>query len=183
MRLDRKADGTAASEEDGLHIRNWYWGGYCINNNSWDPASLVAGEFVKFATYVYEDCYGILIKFSFGTGEGYFEIKSVRVVQSGEILSRYNFANGSQLLDFSSSSNLTYTLDEDDVGNYLKVENANTVSEGDLVLNTVLKAGQKVYIEIELDTNEETFTFIGDDSICIAECVCTRRGNSGDCLH
>lgn len=157
MRLDRKADGTAASEEDGLHIRNWYWGGYCVNNNSWDPASLVAGEFVKFATYVYEDCYGILIKFSFGTGEGYFEIKSVRVVQSGEILSRYNFANNSQLLDFISTSNLTYSLDEDDTGNFLKVKNANINSEGDLALNTVLKAGQKVYIEIELDTNEETF--------------------------
>lgn len=158
MRLDRKVDGTAASEGDSIHVRNWYWGGYCINNNSWDPASLVAGEFVKFATYVYEDCYGILMKFSFGSSEGYFLIKSVRVVPGGEILSRYNFANSNQLLDFSSSTNLTYTLDEDDVGNFLKVKNANTGSEGDLVLNTALKAGQKVYIEIELDTNEETFS-------------------------
>lgn len=158
MRLDRKADGNAAVESDPIHVRNWYWGGYCINNNSWDPASLVAGEFVKFTTYVYEDCYGILMKFTFGSGEGYFEIKSVRVVEVGEILSRYNFANSSQLLDFSSTSNLTYTLEEDNVGNYLKVKNANINSEGDLVLNTILKAGQKVYIEIELDTNEESFT-------------------------
>ena len=158
MRLDRKADGTAATSDDALHVRNWYWGGYCINNNSWDPASLVEGEFVKFTTFVYEDCYGILIKFSFGTGDGYFEINSVRVVEAGEILSRYNFANNSQLLDFSSTSNITYTLDEDDVGNFLRVKNSRTGAEGDLALNTVLKAGQKVYIEIELDTDEETFS-------------------------
>ena len=157
MRLDRKANGQAAVETDPLHVRNWYWGGYCINNNSWDPATLVAGEFVKFTTYVYEDCYGIQLKFSFGSGEGYFLIKSVRIVESGDILSRYNFANPNQLLDFNSSSNLSYTLDEDDVGCFLKVENENIKSEGDLILNTLLNEGQKVYIELKLDTNEETF--------------------------
>lgn len=158
MRLDRKADGTPASKGDPIHIRNWYWGGYCINNNNWDPASLVEGEFVKFTTYIYEDCYGISMKFNFGTSDGYFEIRSVRVVQGGEILNRYNFASDSQLLDFSSTSNISYLIGEDDGGNFLKVKNSNTNSEGDLILNTVLHAGQKVYIEIELSTDEETFS-------------------------
>lgn len=158
MRLDRKANGEAAKESDPLHIRNWYWGGYCINNNSWDPASLVAGEYAKFITYIYEDCFGIEMKFSFGTSDGYFAIKSIRVVESGDVLSRYNFANPNQLLDYKSTANLTYSLDEDDQGCFLKVKNANTNSEGDLILNTVLREGQKVYIEIELETNEETFS-------------------------
>lgn len=158
MRLDRKANGEAATSSDPLHIRNWYWGGYCINNNSWDPASLVAGEYTKFITYIYEDCFGIEMKFNFGNADGYFAIKSVRVVESGDVLSRYNFANPNQLLDYISTSNLTYTLEEDDTGCFLKVKNANTNSEGDLILNAVLKEGQKVYIEIELDTNEETFS-------------------------
>ena len=158
MVLNRKVDGTAIDPDvDSEHIVKWFWGGYCINNNSWDPATLVAGEFTKFTTYIYEDCFGIKMSFKFGTSDGYFLINSIRVVQAGDILTRYNFANENQLLDISSYDGTPYALDEDDYGCFLKVTRGPS-GEGNISLNTLLTAGQKVYIDIELSTSDESFS-------------------------
>lgn len=175
MRLDTKPDRSIITDKDidvkdddgnvisvipadSPHVYKWYWGGYCINNNSWDPASLVAGEFTKLVTYVYEDCFGIQMRFCFNNADGYFLINSVRVVQAGDILTKYNFASETQLLDFcSTDKSVTYTIDEDDDGSFLKVQKGSS-GEGNLSLNTLLKSGQKVTAVIELSTADESFS-------------------------
>lgn len=157
MKLNSKTTGEAIdADNDSPHLVKWFWGGYCINNNSWDPATLVNGSYTKFTTYIYEDCFGIQMMFKFGTSNGYFLINNIRVVQVGDVLSHYNFANPNQIFDFSSVDGLSYSLEEDDIGNYLQVQKGAS-GEGNLAINTVLKAGQKVYIDIELDTADESF--------------------------
>ena len=135
----------------------WFWGGYCINNNTWDPATLSNETFTTFATYIMEDCFGINLEFKFGTSvDGYFEIDNVRIIQSVDIYTRYNFASEAQLLDFGSPDNLTYALGEDDQGCYLDVSKGST-GEGNLALKTPLYPGQKVFIDIEIKTEDREF--------------------------
>ena len=136
----------------------WFWGGYCINNNTWDPAMLSNETFTTFTTYILEDCFGINLEFKFGTSvDGYFEIDDVRIVQSVDTYARYNFANEAQLLDFGSPDGLTYTLGEDDEGCYLDVKKGSN-GEGNLALKTPLSTGQKVFIDIELKSENMEFS-------------------------
>lgn len=130
--------------------KNWFWGGYCINNNIWDPVML-SDEFTRFTTFINEDCFGVNLEFKFGTSDGYFEIDNVRVVQSADIYSRYNFSNEAQLLDFGSPDGLTYELGEDNIGCYVEVKKGSK-GEGNFALKTPLAPGQKVFIDIEVKT-------------------------------
>lgn len=154
--MDRR-DVNEPAPIENEHDVKWFYGGYCINNNTWDPAMLSNESFNSFTTYILEDCFGIRLEFKFGTSlDGYFEIDNVRIVQSVDTFKRYNFANPTQLLDFGSPDGLTYSLGEDETGCYLDIQKGSK-GEGNLALKTPLSTGQKVYIDIELKTSDTEF--------------------------
>ena len=160
---NRKPDDTIPSTStDPVYATDWFYGAYGTTNESWAKIKLENGVPVSFTNFVYEDSFGITFMFEFGNvGDGYFKISNIRITRQEYIISEYDFAKSNQLNDFMYLRNCEIAIDEDDYGNYLKV---NKASDGHayLTLQTLLLVGASVEIEIEYIS--ETTTYSGADS-------------------
>ena len=154
----RKPDNTDVTNADPIYVRDWFWGGYSTTNENWANIKLVDGEKVTFTNYVFEDCYGITFMLEFGgIADGYFKISHVKITRSNDIINTYNFENENQLNDFAFFKNCNANIEEDDVGNYLKVEQ---LEEGHafLTVKTLLKKDATVHIYLEYQTENAQYS-------------------------
>lgn len=142
--------GSAGTPGDGQpqDVNNWYWGTGHHSKEPNDAAWWNKGIFTL-NEKVLEDCYGLFIWVQFGSNDGYWKVKGIRVTyyKEKEARTKYDFKTNDQLEDFKNESNSTYVIEN----GALKVSPINVDEyKSYLILNTSqLKVGSVVEFDVE----------------------------------
>ena len=144
----------------------WTWGAVSTGEiqfdgqvvTAWDtPAMWESGKFTS-VTSITENCAGLRIQFRYvGNADAYWKITGIRIKDASdtptpppevETRTEYDFTTDDQINDFDHAQNVTYSIVEDENGNYLKVDGIEG-SSNFLVLKKELTAGMKVTVDVE----------------------------------
>ena len=144
----------------------WSWGAVSTGEvqfngqtvTKWEtPALWNNGKFTS-TTVITENCAGLRMQFRYvGNAEAYWKITSIRIKDAGdtpitppvvEDRTEFDFSTSEQINYFDKAKNVTYSIVEDENGNYLKVSGVEG-SANTLMLKSELKAGMKVTVDVE----------------------------------
>ena len=142
----------------------WTWGAVSTGEiqfdgqvvTAWDtPAMWEGGKFTS-VTSITENCAGLRIQFRYvGNADAYWKITGIRIKDASDVTppvieerTEFDFTTANQINYFDKAENVTYSIVEDENGNYLKVDGVEG-SSNILMFKRALTAGMKVTVDVE----------------------------------
>ena len=142
----------------------WSWGAVSTGDIQFDGQKVTKWETPelwnegKFTSYteITENCAGLRIQFRYvGNADAYWKITGIRIKDAGDVTppvieerTEFDFTTANQINYFDKAENVTYSIVEDENGNYLKVDGVEG-SSNILMFKRALTAGMKVTVDVE----------------------------------
>ena len=142
----------------------WSWGAVSTGDIQFDGQKVTKWETPelwnegKFTSYteITENCAGLRIQFRYvGNADAYWKITGIRIKDAGDVTppvieerTEFDFTTANQINYFDKADNVTYSIVEDENGNYLKVDGVEG-SSNILMFKRALTAGMKVTVDVE----------------------------------
>ena len=142
----------------------WSWGAVSTGDIQFDGQKVTKWETPelwnegKFTSYteITENCAGLRIQFRYvGNADAYWKITGIRIKDASDVTppvieerTEFDFTTANQINYFDKAENVTYSIVEDENGNYLKVDGVEG-SSNILMFKRALTAGMKVTVDVE----------------------------------
>ena len=142
----------------------WSWGAVSTGDIQFDGQKVTKWETPelwnegKFTSYteITENCAGLRMQFRYvGNADAYWKITGIRIKDASDVTppvieerTEFDFMTANQINYFDKAENVTYSIVEDENGNYLKVDGVEG-SSNILMFKRALTAGMKVTVDVE----------------------------------
>ena len=169
----------------------WSWGAVSTGDIQFDGQKVTKWETPelwnegKFTSYteITENCAGLRIQFRYvGNADAYWKITGIRIKDAGDVTppvieerTEFDFTTANQINYFDKAENVTYSIVEDENGNYLKVDGVEG-SSNILMFKRAFTAGMKVTVDVEYVG--ENVAYAGDNQITFLAYTANANGDA-----